>query len=93
MGCYLYSMKAIPIHEAKANLSKYIKQAKAGKPVYIGAWGETEVVLSAVPKEKKASSMFGSMKGQIWISQEAWDKSEREIAEDFENSKIFPDAD
>ncbi len=86
-------MKAIPIHEAKANLSKYIKQAKAGKPVYIGAWGETEVVLSAAPKKKNGEGMWGAFKGQLWISQEAWDKSEREIAKDFENSKIFPDAD
>ncbi len=85
-------MKAIPIHEAKANLSKYIKQAKAGTPVYIGARGETEVMLSAVPK-KKQGSLFGSMRGQLWISQEAWDKADRDIAEDFENSKIFPDAD
>lgn len=85
-------MKAIPIHEAKANLSKYIQQAKAGKPVYIGARGETEVVLTAVPK-KKPGSLFGSMKGQLWISQEAWEESDREIAKDFENSKIFPDVD
>lgn len=87
-------MKAIPIHEAKTNLSKYIKQAKAGKPVYIGAWGESEVMLSAVPKKKKGGTgMWGAFRGQLWISQEAWDKSEREIAEDFENSKIFPDVD
>lgn len=85
-------MKAIPIHEAKTNLSKYIKQAKAGTPVYLGAWGNAEVMLSAIPK-KKPGSLFGSMKGQLWISQEAWDKSEREIAEDFEKSEIFPDAD
>jgi antitoxin (DNA-binding transcriptional repressor) of toxin-antitoxin stability system len=92
MICYVIRMKAIPIHEAKTNLSKYIKQAKAGKPVYIGAWGETEVMLSALPK-KKQSGMWGAFKGQLWISDEAWEKSEREIAEDFENSKIFPDVD
>jgi prevent-host-death family protein len=83
-------MKAIPIHEAKANLSKYIQQAKAGKPVYIGARGETEVVLTAVPK-KKSESLWGSMKGQIWISDEAWDEASRAVAKDFENSEIFPD--
>jgi len=86
-------MKAIPIHEAKANLSKYIQQAKAGKPVYIGARGETEVVLTAVPKQKPGDSLWGSMKGQIWISDEAWDEATRLVNEDFENSKIFPDAD
>ena len=39
--------KVITIYEAKTNLSKYIKQAKAGKPVYIGGFGREEVVLSA----------------------------------------------
>ena len=89
---HLFYMKAIPIHEAKANLSKYIQLAKAGKPVYIGARGETEVVLTAVPKPKPGS-LIGSMKGQIWISDEAWDKASQAVAEDFENSKIFPDVD
>ncbi len=86
-------MKAIPIHEAKTNLSKYIKQAKAGTPIYIGAWGDAEVMLSAVPKKKQGTGMWGAFKGQLWISQEAWDKADREIAKDFERSEIFPDAD
>ncbi|HEX4774469.1 MAG TPA: type II toxin-antitoxin system prevent-host-death family antitoxin [Candidatus Saccharimonadales bacterium] len=86
-------MKAIPIHEAKANLSKYIQQAKAGKPVYIGARGETEVVLTAVPKKKSGSSLWGSMKGQFNYSDEEWDKATRLVNEDFEKSEIFPDAD
>jgi prevent-host-death family protein len=85
-------MKAIPIHEAKANLSKYIQQAKAGKPVYIGARGETEVVLTAVPK-KKQGSLWGSMKGQFNFSEEEWDEATRLVNEDFDKSKIFPDAD
>jgi prevent-host-death family protein len=86
-------MKAVPIHEAKANLSKYIQQAKAGKPVYIGARGETEVVLTAIPKKQKQSGMWGAFKGQLWISQAAWDEGDRKIAKDFEDSKILPDAD
>jgi prevent-host-death family protein len=85
-------MKAIPIHEAKANLSKYIQQAKAGKPVYIGARGETEVVLTAVPKQKPGS-LWGSMKGEFMFTDQEWDEATRLVNEDFENSKIFPDAD
>ncbi len=62
-------MKAIPIHEAKTNLSKYVKQAKAGTPVYIGAWGESEVVLTAVPKKKpNGSGMWGSSRRSIIIT-------------------------
>ncbi|HEX7633297.1 MAG TPA: type II toxin-antitoxin system prevent-host-death family antitoxin [Candidatus Saccharimonadales bacterium] len=83
-------MKTIPIHEAKANLSKYIQQAKAGKPVYIGARGETEVVLTAVPKTKPGS-LFGSMKGQFNFSDADWDHATKLVNEDFENSKIFPE--
>lgn len=88
----LLGMKAIPIHEAKANLSKYIRQAKAGKPVYIGARGETEVVLTAAPK-KQPASLWGAMKGQFNFSEEQWDEATRLVNEDFERSKIFPDAD
>jgi len=83
-------MKAIPIYEAKTNLSKYIAQAKAGTPVYIGSRGESEVVLTAVPK-KPRKSMWGAMKGQMWVSDDAWDKASREVNKDFEKSKLFPD--
>lgn len=85
-------MKTIPIHEAKANLSKYIQQAKAGKPVYIGARGQTEVMLVVAPK-KNPESLWGSMKGKIWLSERAWDEATRLVNEDFKNSKIFPDVD
>ncbi len=44
--------KAISIYEAKTNLSKYIKQAKAGTPVYIGSYGASEVMLVPVPKKQ-----------------------------------------
>ncbi len=43
-------MKAVPIHQAKAHLSEYIATAKKGTPVYIGSFGNAEVVLTAVPK-------------------------------------------
>lgn len=59
-------MKAIPIHEVKTNLSKYVKQAKAGKPVYFGSFGRNEVVLMATPNQagnKKRN--FSLAKGKI----------------------------
>lgn len=46
-------MKIIPIHEAKTHLSKYIKQAKSGKPVYIGSFGVEEVMLVAHKSKNK----------------------------------------
>lgn len=83
-------MNAIPIYEAKTNLSKYIKLAKAGTPVYIGAKGESEVVLTAVPK-KKQGSLWGALKGQFNFTEKQWDEATRQVNKDFERSKIFPD--
>ena len=57
--------KTITIHDAKTNLSKYIKQAKAGIPVYIGSFGEQEVVLKAA-KPKKTKITFGTARGKLF---------------------------
>lgn len=56
--------KVVTIHDAKTNLSRYIREAKAGKPVYIGSYGDREVVLMAVNKQKKAI-VFGTAKNTI----------------------------
>lgn len=42
----------IPIHEAKTNLSKLIKQAVGGKTIYVGAFGQPQVIITAVPKKQ-----------------------------------------
>ncbi len=44
--------KVITIYDAKTHLSKYIKQAKAGQPVYIGSYGKQEVMLGSAPVKK-----------------------------------------
>ncbi len=87
-------MKAIPIHEAKANLSKYIQQAKAGEPVYIGARGEAEVIMTVIPKPKPGTSIWGCMRGEIFLDgiDTDLDKLDEEILQDFEDSEIFPSA-
>jgi prevent-host-death family protein len=56
--------KVITIYDAKTNLSKYIKQAKEGSPVYIGSYGEQEVVLMAA-KPNKPTIKFGTAHGKI----------------------------
>ena len=67
---------AIPIHEAKSNLSKLVKRAAAGEKIYIGAYGKPEAVLSAVsPEEQRAElrkGFFGCMKGKMVLN-EGWD--------------------
>lgn len=52
----------ISIHEAKTNLSKLVKQAKAGKTIYIGAYGNPEAIIAPMP-EKQAGVKFGGLSG------------------------------
>lgn len=80
--------KTITIHEAKTHLSKYIKQAKAGKPVSIGAYGQAEVILVAA-KPKKQPFQLG-----IWAHKSRPNAykdedivgSDPDIVKDFEDS-------
>jgi antitoxin (DNA-binding transcriptional repressor) of toxin-antitoxin stability system len=78
-------MKAISIHDAKTNLSKYIAAAKRGEKVYIGSFGEAEVVLTKIPEAKSGTHRkrsFEIAKGKVKASQDAFtDAADREIAE------------
>lgn len=82
--------KAISIYEAKTHLSKYIKQAKAGQPVYIGSYGQQEVMLvPAAPKKQP-------IKIGIWKDRKKGYKdkdiigSDPDILKDFEDSTNRP---
>ena len=79
-------MQAIPIHQAKANLSKYIAAAKHGTPVYIGGYGQAEVMLVAVPKDLGQTPLYGVFRGKLWKSEDAWDQAAYQVSQDFENS-------
>lgn len=83
-------MKAIPIHKAKANLSKYIAEAKKGKSIYIGSYGQAEVVIEAVVPN--TMPLWGLMKNSKPLSDREWDKLDKLIAHDFEDAinKPFP---
>lgn len=78
-------MKAVPIHQAKAHLSEYIATAKKGTPVYIGSFGNAEVVLTAVPKPV-LTPLWGSLRGKLWISDDAWNTADARVAEDFDSA-------
>jgi len=49
--------KVYAIHEAKTQLSRLVKEAEAGKVVYLGAYGQPTVVLTKIPETPKA--VFG----------------------------------
>lgn len=42
----------VPISEAKANLSKLVKRARAGEVIYLGAYGHPDAVLAPVPERR-----------------------------------------
>lgn len=74
--------KTISIYEAKTNLSKYIQQAKAGKPVSIGSYGKEEVLLVAAPKIKP-------LKLGIWAHKKKGYKDGDIIGPDTDHIKEF----
>lgn len=75
-------MKAIPIHDAKTNLSKYIEAAKKGESVYIGSFGKAEVVMTAVPKDNQPNKrIFGFARGKFKVTNDAFSpETDNEIA-------------
>ena len=44
--------KVVSIYEAKTQLSKLIKEAQAGKTIYIGAYGHPQAILGPAPARK-----------------------------------------
>jgi prevent-host-death family protein len=42
----------VPISEAKANLSKLVKRARAGEVIYLGAYGRADAILAPVPARR-----------------------------------------
>ena len=78
-------MQAIPINEVKAKLSHYVAEAAAGQTVYISRFGKPEAMLVPLPK-KQPKSWIGALKGQLWISDEAWDQATKQVNQDFEKS-------
>jgi antitoxin (DNA-binding transcriptional repressor) of toxin-antitoxin stability system len=76
-------MKAIPIHDAKTNLSKYIAAAKKGEKIYIGSFGSAEVVLTKVPDSLTSKKRdFSIAKGKIVDFGDAFtEDTEKEIAD------------
>ena len=74
--------KVITIYDAKTNLSKYIKEAKAGMPVYIGSYGEREVVLMAAEPEK-VTIKFGTAVGKLQYKDNNLEGADPDIQEMF----------
>ena len=82
--------KVVTIHEAKTHLSKYIKEAQSGQPVYIGGYGKAEVMLVPAKNSKKILNI-GLLKGQKPpYKDEDIIGSDPDILKDFEDSLNRP---
>lgn len=69
-------MKTVPIHDAKTNLSKYIKAAKSGEKIYIGSFGKAEVLLIALDEHNKLAQkrVMDIAKGKIKATPDAFSR-------------------
>lgn len=83
-------MQISNIHEAKTNLSQLIQKALAGEEIIIAKAGHPLVKLMPVQQDKKPR-VGGFFKGQIIFDYDADKKLDAEIADSFNNSKLFPD--
>lgn len=76
-------MKTVTIHDAKTNLSKYIAAALRGEKVYIGSFGEAQVVLAKIPSKETqmGKRSFIVAKGKVKVTPEAFtDSTDREVS-------------
>ncbi|MCC6468210.1 MAG: type II toxin-antitoxin system prevent-host-death family antitoxin [Alphaproteobacteria bacterium] len=64
--------KTVTVHDAKTNLSRYIKEACAGTEIVI-ARGKTPVVRLAPVEAPKPKRKFGALKGIIKVDDSFFD--------------------
>lgn len=79
----------IPIHEAKTNLSKLVKQAIAGKTIYIGAYGQPQAIITSLPETKNKLITGAWIQNNDVMIPDNFDDIDSEINKMFENSVIL----
>ncbi|HVA19832.1 MAG TPA: type II toxin-antitoxin system Phd/YefM family antitoxin [Solirubrobacteraceae bacterium] len=73
---------SVGVHEAKTTLSRLLEAAESGEEVVITRRGTPVVKLQPVgPQPRK--SMFGALKGQIWMADD-FDELPEETLKEFE---------
>ncbi|MEO6760863.1 MAG: type II toxin-antitoxin system prevent-host-death family antitoxin [Candidatus Saccharimonadales bacterium] len=83
--------KVITIYDAKTNLSKLVKQAKAGQTIYIGAYGTAEVMLTPLPIKNTVQLGVWQGKHKITYSDVDLMQSDTLLAKTIEQNKVMPD--
>ena len=85
--------KVINIYDAKANLSKLVKRAQAGKTVYIGAFGIPQAVIAPLPTKPKIKLGVWQGKHKITYSDVDLINSDPEIVKQMTEGALIPDND
>ena len=82
--------KVITIYDAKANLSKLVKRAQAGKTVYIGAFGVPQAVIAPLPEKPQVK--LGIWQGMHKINySDDLINSDPELVKEMTDGTLFPD--
>jgi len=83
-------MQITNISEAKAHLSKLIKQVQdSGEPIIIGKAGQPIAMLSPYTSNQEPRKIGGSWQGKVRISED-FDEPVDEIIDGFYESELFP---
>lgn len=82
--------KVITIYEAKANLSKLVKRAQAGKTVYIGAFGIPQAVIAPLPAKPKIKIGVWQGKHKITYNDDDLINSDPELVKQMTEGALFP---
>ena len=83
--------KVVSIYEAKTQFSKLVKKAQLGETIYIGAYGNPQVILSAVPVKKPIRiGLWQHKKKPNAYNSENLIGSDPDINKDFEDSLNQP---
>ena len=83
--------QVVTIYDAKANLSKLVKSAQAGKTTYIGAFGVPQAVIAPLPKRPTIKLGVWQGKHKISYTDDDLINSDDELVKQMTESKLFPD--
>jgi prevent-host-death family protein len=78
------------ISDAKANLSRLLREVQRGKRVIIGRAGEPIAVLSAYSPDTSPRKLGGNWEGKIRVSDD-FDDTPPSVVEAFYDSELIPD--
>lgn len=82
------SSEIVNVHAAKTQLSRLLERAESGEEIVIGRAGKPVAKLVPYVAERP-KRVFGRLKGQIVVHGD-FDADNEEIADLFEQSRIFP---